>query len=282
MPSRTTTCGAPRRSPHHALAIADDAPSQLAAHHLAGWIASFQRTGQDAERHLSPAEHLAERLGRTSQLASIRQARGLAWRTPDQDDPDRALAYLESAADTFAEAGDAMHVNNCLYMMAADTGRRLDEARSCIERFHRHAAGHGNRHEIAHAELTLARLAPESEIDLKRVTTLFRQVGDLRCLTRSYILLAERKPGDATHWLGLALETARAIDRPSQVDILRRLIATHGRSGARDQALQAFGELSVLVGRDQAEAACRAELANQLMSWQPAEADGRARAVSRG
>ncbi len=178
-----------------------------------------------------------------------------------------------------------MHVNNCLYMMAAvaaDTGRRVDEARIWIERCHRHALGHGNRHEIAHAELTLARLAPESETDLKRLATVFRQVGDLRCLTRSYIPLAEREPDAATHWLGLALEAARAIDRPSQVDVLGRLIAAHGRNGARDQALQAFGELSVLVGRDQAEAACRAELADQLMSWQPAEADGRARAVSRG
>ena len=154
---------------------------------------------RSALTHLDCAERLADELGDTWQLASIRQARGIALRGRELDDPEGALAAFEQAMHTYALAGDAMHVNNARYMMAstvADAGLDVPDACEWAEECAAYARRSGNRHELAHAILTRAALGAcdDVEADLTEVMARFRAVGDLRCLTRCYLLLAKRAP----------------------------------------------------------------------------------------
>ena len=151
-----------------ALEVAGDDEAELAARHLAGHVAAYRHNGRSALAHLDVAERLADERLELWQLASVRQAKGLAFRGGDLNDPDAAIAAFESSMRSYALAGDAMHVNNARYMMAstaAEAGRHTDRAmtwaQQCVE--YGHASGH--RHELAHAVLTRATLSPESDVD---------------------------------------------------------------------------------------------------------------------
>jgi tetratricopeptide (TPR) repeat protein len=263
-----------------------DSRRELAARHLAGYAAAYRHDPDTALAHLDAAERLADDLLDMWQLASVRQARGIALR--ELGDLDAAMAAFESAMRTFALAGDAMHVNNSRYMMAAtaaDAGRRTGEALVWVEQCVAYARGTGNRHELAHAELTRARLsgAPSADGDLAGAVETFRAIGDLRCLARGHLLLAGgRPPEEQVALFEQALEVATAAaDRLHQEQALEGLVRSHWQSGAHQQAATALGRLVGLVGYERATARCPEELVAQLDRWQSAVAEGRARAEAR-
>jgi hypothetical protein len=269
-----------------ALSTARDGPSRLAAHGLSGWADAFRGRTGSAIVHLELAEALAIEHHDLRQLASARQAKGQALRT---DDPAAAIAMFELAAETYALAGDAMHVNNCRYMMAiaaADTGHRSDEALAWIAECDAWARASGNEHELAHARLTRAALtdARENDDTLLEAVDTFRAIGDLRCLTRCYLLLAARRPsGEQIPLLEHALATATdARDDGRRATALERLIAAHWELGAHRDAASALGALVNLIGIDAATNRCPFEMRNQLDRWHTAMAEGRARGYRPG
>jgi predicted ATPase/DNA-binding CsgD family transcriptional regulator len=264
-----------------ALSTAADDRSRLAAHRLAGWADAFRGRTASAISHLDLAEPLAIEHHDLGQLASIRQARGQALRI---DDPAAAIAMFESAAETYALAGDAMHVNNCRYMMAiaaADTGHRCDEALAWIAQCEAWARASGNQHELAHARITRVALTPEREHEdtLVEAVDTFRAIGDLRCLTRCYLLLAARRSTDEQiPLLEHALATATdARDDGRRATALERLIAAHWKSDAHRLAATALGALVDLVGNDTATSRCPVDMRDHLERWHSAIAEGRAR-----
>jgi len=266
-----------------AIEIATDDRSRLAAHHLAGWADTYQDRTASAVAHLDIAERLAIECDDVWQLASIRQAKGVVLRRQD-DDPAGALTLLESAAETYALAGDAMHVNNCRYMMAsaaAASGDRLDEAIAWIEHCEAHARSTGNDHELAHATLTRVALVPSPDNDalLLEASDTFRASGDLRCLTRSYLLLAgQSHRRDQIPLLHEALAVANsANDHTHQATVLERLITAQWETGAHRQAATTLGVLINLVGHDTATNRCPPAMIEQLPLWRIAIAEGRAR-----
>ncbi|MDQ3155442.1 MAG: hypothetical protein M3Q98_01765 [Actinomycetota bacterium] len=151
-----------------ALDIADDDQSELAARHLAGYADAYRQRGKSALVHFDIAERLVDELLDMWQLASVRQGRGLALRGTELNDPEGAIAAFESAMHTFALAGDAMHVNNSRYMMAATAAQSgLDTKRATLwaEQCAAYARDSGNRHELAHAVLTRSALSAGPDVD---------------------------------------------------------------------------------------------------------------------
>lgn len=263
--------------------IADDG-SELAARHLAGYAAAYRHDARTALSHLEVAERLADELLDMWQLASVRQAKGIALRR--LGDADAAMAAFESAMRTYALAGDAMHVNNARYMMAAtaaEAGSRTDAAVDWVEQCVTYARASGNRHELAHAVLTRARLTggPDTEADLAAAVGTFRALGDLRCLARTYLLRAGRRPAaEQPPLLEQALEVARtANDHVNQEHALTGLVRAHWESGARPNAAAALGALVSLVGWDRATSRCPDEMHAQLERWSTAIAEGQARSA---
>jgi predicted ATPase len=271
-----------------AIEIATDTRSRLAAQHLTGWADAYQDRATSALGHLEVAEQLATECDDVWQLACIRQARGVVMRR-EMVDPPGALAVLESAAETYALAGDAMHVNNCRYMMAAvaaASGERVDEALVWIDECAAYARATGNRVEVAHAVLTQARLRPSPDNDALLLDAIdaFRAGGDLRCLTRSYLVLAgrpSRSDGIALLEAALAVAT-EANDQPNQVTVLARLIAACWDSGGERQAARALGALITLLGRDDAVGRCPPAMVDALPRWRTAIADGQANGYTPG
>lgn len=259
---------------------ADDR-SALAARHLAGYADAYRHHPRSALAHLDEAERLADRLLDMWQLGSVRQARGIAL--GDLGDLDAAMAAFEAAMSTFALAGDAMHVNNARYMRAAtaaDGGRSTTEAISWAEQCTAYAGATGNRHELAHAVLTRARLTdqPEDEADLGRALETFRAVGDLRCLARVHLQLAGRRPpAERPALLGQALEVARtANDLVNQQRALEGLVTAHWEAGSPDGAATALGDLATLVGWESAYERCPPEMRAALDHTTAATGEGRA------
>ena len=266
-----------------ALERVGDDTSELAARHLAGYADAYRQDTGSALAHLEVAEALADELLDMWQLASVRQAKGIALR--NLGDSAAAVAAFESAMRTYALAGDAMHVNNARYMMAAaaaDSGLNADEAIQWAEQCVAYARGRGNRHELAHAMLTRAALVPGPDVDadLFEAVDTFRTVGDLRCLARGYLRLAARRTSpDEIALLGLALDVARrANDVANQATALEQLVRAHWESGAERDAATTFGELVGLVGPEAATARCPQGLVDQLDHWRTAVAEGQARA----
>jgi hypothetical protein len=97
----------------------------------------------------------------------------------------------------------------------------------------------------------------------------FRAVGDLRCLTRAYLALADRRgPSERLALLERALGVAStARDGGQQVDALTRLVAACWSSGARRRATVLLGRLVGLVGLDRARALCPVEMLPELELW---------------
>jgi hypothetical protein len=178
---------------------------------------------------------------------------------------------------TYALAGDAMHVNNSRYMMAAvavGSPEHASIAPAWAEQCAAYARDTGNRHELAHALLTTAALVGG---DLTEALETFRAVGDLRCLTRGYLLLA-RDHTDPAPLLRQALDIARkANDVANQTIALERLVDAHWVAVEHRRAGIALGELVALVGRDAAVGRCPADLADDLRPWEAAIAEGQAR-----
>ena len=213
--------------------------------------------------------------------------RGLAHR--DLGDLAAAMSDFESAMHTFGLAGDAMHVNNARYMMAAnavDAGRSPEQALVWIEQCVAYSRRTGHRHELAHAVLTRATLLPRREVegDLREVVEVFASVGDLRCLVRSHLRLADEQPAAvAAELLEQALAVAgRARDPVYQRVALERLVATRWRAGAVGEAATAYGALAGLVGDDAARSASPEELVAALDEWPVEVARGRSGDPARG
>ena len=257
----------------------------LAAEHLAGCAAAYRHESETALEHFARAEKLADDLLSMWHLGHVRQMRGIAYR--DLGDHEQAMASFESAMHTFGLAGDAMHVNNSLYMMAANAvpaGRPREQAVAWVERCVDYSRRSLNRHEYAHAVLTRAGLVDrdDAEADLREAVDVFRSVGDLRCLARSYLRLADERPAAVSlPLLEQALSTAtRAHDREHQAVALERLAGTAWEAGAAHEAAAAYGGLAQLVGDDEAAARCPGELVAALDAWPAAVAQGRGRFLS--
>ncbi len=266
-----------------AKAAAGGPADELAAEHLAGHAAAYRHEPEAALVHFARAEQLADELLDMWHLGHIRQMRGIAYR--DLGDYESAMASFESAMHTFGLAGDAMHVNNSLYMMAANAvpaGRPAEQAVTWVERCVDYSRRSLNRHEYAHAVLTRAQLVPrdDAEADLREAVEVFRSVGDLRCLTRAFLRLADdRPPAVSRPLLEQALGTAtRARDREHQAIALQRLAAASWEAGAGHEAAVAYGGLAQLVGDDEAAGRCPDGLvAAALDAWPAAVAQGRGR-----
>ena len=266
-----------------ALEVAADDAGRLAAHHLAAYATAYRNEPAAALQHCDDAEKLAQALGDDWQLASVRQARGVALRA--LDDPDGALDAFDSALQTYARAGDAMHVNNVRYMMAsvaAASGRRNDEALAWAAEAMAYAEATGNQHELAHARLTQAALTTGTDTvaALFDVVDVFRAVGDLRCVTRSYLLLGDRVPADQrAAILEQALEVATtAHDQANRATALQRLVEAHWDAGDHRQAAMTWGVLAGLLGDVAALERCPEAMRAALPGWRTAVAEGRARA----
>jgi hypothetical protein len=265
-----------------ALARADDEDSRLCAHHIAGYAAAYRHDGAIALEELAVAERLADERLAVWQLASIRQARGIALRGPDLADLGGAMAAFESSMRTYALAGDAMHVSNARYMMAAvaaESGERVEQAVGWAEECAEYARESGNRHELAHALLTHAALSDDPRAEAEEAAEIFQAVGDLRCMTRSYQLLARgRAPLEQIPQLESALGVAtRANDRAAQIAVLESLIAARWRAGRRHEAAVALGGLVGLSGYDAALARSPSALRDDVEAWSAAIAEGEAR-----
>ena len=261
-----------------ALARTGDA-QWLSALHLAGTVDAYLDRALD---HLDAAEELAVAAEDHWALGSIRQHRGIALRRPSTPgaapDPERALAAFESALESYALAGDAMHVNNTRYMMASTAAELglVDRAIQWADQCADYARYTGNEHELAHAVLARLTASGDTGAELDGIIQTFRSVGDLRCLTRSYFLAAGRA-GNERAACGLALEIARrAGDAAGQARALERLIVA-GDDRNRESA-RAFGALTVLLGEDVAAARL------PHLSWDGLEVavlEGRAAEVAR-
>jgi hypothetical protein len=189
--------------------------------------------------------------------------------------------------DTFALAGDAMHVTTARYMLpataAADprlAGRVVEWTDECIA----YGRQSGNPHELAHALLTRAAVsggaAPDA--DLREALATFRAVGDLRCLTRGHLLMARSvPPSEAVAELERALDFAvRAHDDGGQATALEALVALHWERGEQRQAAVRYGGLTALLGHDAAARRCPPDLVARAATWSSSIAEGRARGLS--
>ncbi len=248
-----------------ALSGATDDDSRLAAHHLAGMAAAYRDAGETALTHLAEAERLALALDQGWEAASIRQMRGVALRGRTLHDPDAALAALEDAMRGYARAGDSGHVNNVRYMMAltaAEHGRELDRAAMWAQECVAYAKSVGNEHELAHAHLVQAMLGQDSPGELDELVKTFRNLGDLRCLNRSLLIVADRADdGDLIPTLNEALNVAvDAADRGRQALVLTRLAAARWDHDDRPGTLAALDLLAAAAGMDAAFEACPREL----------------------
>jgi hypothetical protein len=282
-----------------ALAIAGDDPrAQMCAHHLAGVADTYRHRGPSALEHLTVAQRLAAQLGDEWELAAIHHMRGIALRDPSLGDNDASLAELETATRGYAAVGDAMHVNNARYMMAAvaeqaglERDRAARWAAECVD----YASRVGNEHELAHAALVQQRLGvPDAALTLDELIATFRRVGDARCVVRSLLLAADRVsgaaglPGGGTTGargartadsgttsrvdLGRAVPLVEealsfadeADDHAHQVAALERLVPAYWARGDRVRTLTTLGRLAAIAGSDAASAACPPELAGEL------------------
>jgi len=235
-----------------------DDRAKLAAHHLAGMSDAYRDRETSAVAHLDEAERIALRLGEDWELAATRQMRGIALRDASSGNPAAAIAEFEAAMHGYAVAGDAMHVNNARYMMAitaAEHGMHLDEAAAWAAECVDYATRVGNTHELAHATLVQQMLrVPDAAAELDELADMFRRLGDARCLTRSLIMLADRRaPAEALAALEEALHVADvAGDEHHQRATLERLAKVYWSIGDVMRARTALGRLEAIAGPDAA------------------------------
>lgn len=264
-----------------ALSRADDAQSRLAADVLAGVGNAYQGRGIAALEHLDSALLQADALGDVWERARIQQMRGIALRSRQVDRPRDALVAWQSAMNDYAATGDTMHVNNVRYMMAStatDLGERLDDALLWAQECVAYATETANRHELAHGLIVRAALTTgaQSEEDLATAIAAFRECGDLRCLTRSHLLMARRHEGDRVKHLERALRVAEsASDDDSRMLALERLTAEHWRLGNPREAYLALGAMIGGLGEDAALARAPEAMRGELGAWEATVLEGR-------
>lgn len=246
-----------------ALATAgDDAAARRDAHHLAGLADAYRDRGPEALANLAEAERLARELGDEWSVASVHQFRGIALRGAALDDPAAAIAEFGAAMHAFALAGDAMHVNNARYMMAsvaAQAGLEPDAAAEWAAECVDYATKAGNAHELAHAALVQQQLGvADAAMRLDELEASFRRLGDVRCLTRTLFLEADRARSAVASLP--RLEEALAIadeagDEGHQAAALARLAAAHWANGDATRTRTALGRLEAIAGSEAAAAA---------------------------
>lgn len=260
---------------------ADDAASQLAADVLAGVGHAYQGRGVLALEHLDRAIGAADALGDVGERARINQMRGIALRSRQVSRPLDALdAWQRSMAD-YAAVGDTMHVNNVRYMMAStatDLGERLEDALLWAQECVAYATETANHHELAHGLIVRAALTTgdDSDHDLAVATTTFRECGDLRCLTRSHLLMARRHEQDRIRHLERALRVAEsANDEDSRMLVLERIAREHWRIGNEREAYLALGGLIGGLGEETALERVPEEMRGALGAWEATVLEGR-------
>ncbi len=255
---------------------ANDDGSVSAARLLAGMSDAYRNRPESALHHLGIAEEAARRLDDHWLHAAVRQARGLAMR---RIEPIAAIDEFRAALELFALAGDAMHVNNARFMMAdtaAEAGFDLHRAAAWARQCVSYAESVGNRHELAHAILTLAQLTTRTDV-LPRAVAIFEAVGDLRCLTRCHVLFAHLGH-DQVGNLERAYDVAtRAHDANRRARVLEQLVRVHAEAGRLREAALALGALTALVGDEQALASVPKGLS--LDDWGLVMEEGRAHAA---
>lgn len=262
-------------------AAGDDPHTQLAAHRLAAFVHSYRGVQESALGHAAAAEDLAGHLHDPWRLASAQQARGMA-----APDAETELSAFRSALESFAEAGDALHVNNVRYMMAMsqiDAGNHRNDAEEWVAQCLAYATETGNRHELAHALLTRARLRPDASTapdDLAAARDVFAELGDLRCLARAHLALAQHStPEDSLPLLRTAVELSAHASAPGVHETaVTALVRVAWEAGRTREATLALGQLITLIGRQQALAACPEGLRDQIDILQPQVLEGIARA----
>ena len=262
-------------------AAGEDPHTQLAAHRLAAFVHCYRGVQESALEHAAAAEDLAGRLHDPWRLASARQARGMA-----APDTETELSAFRSALESFAEAGDALHVNNVRYMMAMsqiDAGNHRNDAEAWVAQCLAYASETGNRHELAHALLTRARLRPDASAapdDLAVARDVFAELGDLRCLARAHLALAQHStPDNSLPLLRTAVELSAHASAPGVHETaVTALVRVAWEAGRTREAALALGQLITLVGRGQALAACPEGLRDQIDILQPQVLEGIARA----
>lgn len=232
---------------------------RLAALHLTGLVLAYQGRPAEAMPYLDNAVELAARRHDQWFLASTQQARAMALKRDPTRDPDDVIAAFRLASETYALAGDTMHAYNCRYMMAAtaaDNGCQIESALQWIESCATYAREQSNRHELAHAILVEIRLKPmaDAESRLRDVLDMFTRVGDLRCVTRSQLLLSDHVSGAERirHLEHAARLAADLADTVLEVTAIERLVTAHWSTGAGAEAAIAFGRLISMIGSDDA------------------------------
>jgi DNA-binding CsgD family transcriptional regulator len=249
---------------------------RLAANTLMGCCYAYGDDPARAFSYLEVAEELAAEMGDSWYLGLIMQAQGTAQAS--LGDVDLALGSFNRATELFARAGDVMHVNNSRYLMArlaVDAGVHLDEARHWAEQCVAHALDSGNEHELAHARLVLAALPtyPRPEQVIESTMDVFQTVGDLRCLTRAYVQLADLGLARSGS-LGRALSTSLAAkDRKRQAAVGLRLVDDLWQSGRQRDAALVVGALRNAIGSGAVE-----EIPTELRSelWRSVLLEGEA------
>ncbi len=205
-------------------------------------------------------------------------------------DAETELSAFRSALESFAEAGDALHVNNVRYMMAMsqiDSGNHVQDADEWVVQCLAYATETGNRHELAHALLTRARLRPDATTasdDLAAARDVFAELGDLRCLARAHLALAQHSaPEDSLSLLRTAVElSAHAVAPGVHESAVIELVRLAWEDGRTREAALALGELMTLIPREQALAACPESLRDQIDILQPQVLEGIARVGTGG
>lgn len=221
----------------------------------AGWVRSYRRDEAAALDCLDLVIASAQNLPEPWLEASAWQARGVA-RSPASD----AFVDWERAVLRFTAVGDLMHANNVRYMMAhlaVSTKERLAEVPAWLADSETFAASQGNQHELAHIHQVRAQHERmQGRLDTARdlldgALPVFRQAGDLRCVARTLLELAEHHhPGDpaaSTHLLLQALAVAMLASGETLCQqILAALTAAAAAAGDLPLAARAFGALDAL------------------------------------
>lgn len=226
---------------------------RLAAAQLHAFHHTYRSEVSVALEHLEVAERLALEIGDRWTRAWVLQTRGNALARDPRADLAEVMATLEAALAGYAEVGDAMHVNNTRYMMAAWAGEAgaagaaypaAQWADACVQ----YATSTGNDLEIGHA--LLARAASggaTASTDLAEAGRIFRRCGDLRCLTRTLLQQARLEPqrAEATLQEALSLASSSRDDRL----IKRAAAALITTLWAADRTSEAAVEVGALAER---------------------------------
>lgn len=206
-------------------------------------------------------------------VAHCSMARGLA-----EADPTEAVAAFEQSMLTFLKVGGAWHANSArmaLVRRALEAEINVDEATRWLQASLAYAQQHGLRHDRAHAKLAEAQLSAlhgraDETLSLgARSAQAFRQIGDLRCLGRALMLMADLDPTptNALRLSGEALEVAMLQgDLRAQATALGRVADTAAAAGDPVLAARAIGAAASITSKPpSAEGVIKEEYASFIL-----------------